>query len=101
MVSYQSPTAVALINSTFALDRSFSAITYDVNTDHFMANVSIYGFENRYQPTYQETIDIMEEREVCYKCTIAKMLREIEEREIRDSIGLFTTQRNNMFPPFG
>lgn len=66
----QSPTAIAFINSTFVLRREFSAIVYDMNTEHFMANVSIYGFKNSgLKATHME---IIESKEICCWCDFYK-----------------------------
>lgn len=48
---FQSPTAMALVNSTFISDTEFSAVVYDMNSGHFVANMTIYGFKNGYKPS--------------------------------------------------
>ncbi|XP_037046648.1 uncharacterized protein LOC119081670 [Bradysia coprophila] len=68
--SFNSPTAIAFINSTFILKQELSAIAYDMNTEHFMANVSIYGFRNfGLETTYKE---IIESKEICCWCNYYK-----------------------------
>jgi len=54
------------------LRNEFNAITYDMNTEHFMANVSIYGFKNfeaNSDLTYKE---IIEPKEICCWCDYYK-----------------------------
>ncbi len=43
----QSPTAMALINTTFVSEKEFNAIVYDMNTEHFIANISVYGIRSK------------------------------------------------------
>lgn len=66
----QSPTAIAFINSTFVLQNEFSAVTYDMNAEHFVANVSIYGFKNFGAQTVYE--EIVEPKEICCWCSYYK-----------------------------
>lgn len=47
---FQSPTAMVLINSSFVKEQEFNAIVYDMNTEHFVANISIYGIKSRMRP---------------------------------------------------
>lgn len=37
---------MALINTTFVAEQDFSAVAYDMNTDHFVANMSVYGYRS-------------------------------------------------------
>lgn len=46
----QSATAVAFVNSTFIEENQFSAIVYDLSAYNFIANVSIFGYENGLKP---------------------------------------------------
>jgi len=48
--SFSSPTAVAMINTTFVKEQEFNAIVYDMNTEHFIANMSIYGIKTLQRP---------------------------------------------------
>jgi len=41
--SFNSPTAIAMVNTSFMAEKEFNAIVYDMNTEHFVANMSIYG----------------------------------------------------------
>lgn len=41
---------MALVNSTFISEKEFSSVVYDMNTDHFVANMSIYGYRQGYTP---------------------------------------------------
>ncbi|XP_037036443.1 uncharacterized protein LOC119074419 [Bradysia coprophila] len=44
--SFSSPTAMALINGTYIGEREFNSVVYDLNSEHFVANISIYGIKN-------------------------------------------------------
>lgn len=35
---------MALVNTTYISEKDFSAVAYDMNTEHFVANMSIYGY---------------------------------------------------------
>ncbi|KAJ6639949.1 hypothetical protein Bhyg_12697 [Pseudolycoriella hygida] len=48
--SFNSPTAIALINTTFVNENEFNAVVYDLNTEHFVANMSIYGIKAQTRP---------------------------------------------------
>ncbi|KAJ6643356.1 hypothetical protein Bhyg_08316, partial [Pseudolycoriella hygida] len=48
--SFNSPTAMALLNTTFISDKEFSSVAYDMNVDHFVANVSVYGYKPSFIP---------------------------------------------------
>jgi len=48
--SFNSPTAMAMVNTTFISDSEFSMVVYDMNVEHFVANMSIYGFKKGYKP---------------------------------------------------
>ncbi len=37
---------MAMINSSFVGEREFNAIAYDMNTEHFVANMSVYGIKS-------------------------------------------------------
>lgn len=43
MVFFQSPTAMVLLNSTYISEKEFDAVIYDLNSEHFIANISVYG----------------------------------------------------------
>jgi len=45
--SFDSPTAIALINTTFVGEMEFNAVAYDMNAEHFVANMSVYGVRRR------------------------------------------------------
>lgn len=47
---FQSPTAMVLVNTTFVTEHEFNVIVYDLNTEHFVANISIYGIKARTRP---------------------------------------------------
>lgn len=49
--TFQSPTAMALVNTTYISEKEFSTVAYDMNTEHFVANISIYGFKDGFKPT--------------------------------------------------
>lgn len=38
---------MALVNTTFVSDKEFNAIVYDMNTEHFIANFSVYGVRSK------------------------------------------------------
>lgn len=40
---------MALVNTTFIGEREFNSIVYDMNTEHFVANISVYGLKNAYK----------------------------------------------------
>lgn len=43
------------------MENEFNAITYDINVEHFIANVSIYGFKNfgqRSELTYKKIVEL-------------------------------------------
>ncbi|XP_037036361.1 uncharacterized protein LOC119074363 [Bradysia coprophila] len=44
--SLSSPTAVVLINTTFVGEKEFNAVVYDINAEHFVANVSVYAIKS-------------------------------------------------------
>lgn len=55
----QSPTAVAFLNSSFIHENEFSAIVYDLSAVMFVANVSIFGYDEVFKPvTYQSILGI-------------------------------------------
>ncbi|KAJ6648691.1 hypothetical protein Bhyg_03922 [Pseudolycoriella hygida] len=39
--SFNSPTAVAMLNTSYIGEQEFNAVAYDINTDHFVANMSV------------------------------------------------------------
>lgn len=41
---------MAIVNTTFISEKEFSSVVYDMNTDHFVANMSIYGYRHGYTP---------------------------------------------------
>ncbi|KAG4066715.1 hypothetical protein HA402_007351 [Bradysia odoriphaga] len=45
--SFNSPTAMAMINTSFIGEQEFNAVAYDMNTEHFVANMSVYGITGR------------------------------------------------------
>lgn len=53
------------------LESEFIAIAYDMNAEHFVANVSIYGFKNFRSETmaYKQ---IIEPKEICCWCDYYK-----------------------------
>ncbi len=38
---------MVLINTTFIGEKEFNAVVYDMNTEHFVANVSVYGMKEK------------------------------------------------------
>ncbi|KAG4066548.1 hypothetical protein HA402_007184 [Bradysia odoriphaga] len=42
-----SPTAMAMINTSYVGEQEFNAVAYDMNTEHFVANMSVYGIRER------------------------------------------------------
>ncbi|XP_037035160.1 uncharacterized protein LOC119073661 [Bradysia coprophila] len=55
--AFNSPTAMALINTTFISEESFNSVAYDMNTEHFVANISIYGFD--YLPSPYNYVNLL------------------------------------------
>lgn len=54
---FQSPTAIAFINSTFLNENGFNCIVYDMNSPFFVANMSVYGYDNFDKPdTYKSIV---------------------------------------------
>lgn len=49
--SFNSPTAMALVNTTFVKEQEFNAAVYDMSTEHFVANMSVYGLRTLERPT--------------------------------------------------
>ncbi|XP_037047722.1 uncharacterized protein LOC119082326 [Bradysia coprophila] len=45
--SFNSPTAMAMINTSYVGEQEFNAVAYDMNTEHFIANMSVYGIKER------------------------------------------------------
>ncbi|KAG4070499.1 hypothetical protein HA402_005731 [Bradysia odoriphaga] len=45
--SFDSPTAVVLINTTFVGEKEFNAVVYDMNAEHLVVNMSVYGVRGR------------------------------------------------------
>lgn len=41
---------MALVNTTFISDKEFNAVVYDMNTEHFVANISVYGIRSAIRP---------------------------------------------------
>lgn len=39
-----------MVNTTFINDKEFNAVVYDMNTEHFVANISIYGIKSIDRP---------------------------------------------------
>lgn len=40
-----------LVNTTFVKEKEFNAVVYDMNTEHFVANISVYGLKSIERPT--------------------------------------------------
>ncbi|KAG4066041.1 hypothetical protein HA402_001288 [Bradysia odoriphaga] len=56
--SFNSPTAMVLINTTYIDEKEFNSIVYDMNTEHFVANISIYGIKNA-QKSPEDRVGVM------------------------------------------
>lgn len=41
---------MVMINTTFISEKEFNAVVYDMNTDHFVANISVYGISSADKP---------------------------------------------------
>lgn len=41
---------MSLLNTTFIGEKEFNAVVYDLNTEHFVANISIYGILGNAKP---------------------------------------------------
>lgn len=52
IIYFQSPTAMAMVNTSFVGEQEFNAIVYDMNTEHFMANMSVYGIVSKKKPDH-------------------------------------------------
>lgn len=37
---------MVMVNTSFVGEQEFNAVVYDMNTEHFVANVSIYGIRS-------------------------------------------------------
>lgn len=48
---------MALVNTTFVSEKSFNVVAYDMNTEHFVANMSVYGF--MYGTTPSNYVDLL------------------------------------------
>jgi len=48
--SFNSPTAMVLVNTSHVGEQEFNAVAYDMNTPHFMANMSVYGIIAKERP---------------------------------------------------
>lgn len=38
---------MVLVNTTFIGEKEFVAVVYDMNTEHFVANISVYGMKTQ------------------------------------------------------
>lgn len=43
---------MVLVNTTFINEKEFNAVLYDMNTEHFVANISVYGIESTKRPDH-------------------------------------------------
>lgn len=41
---------MALVNTSFVSEQEFNAVTYDMNSDSFIANFSVYGIKSSNRP---------------------------------------------------
>lgn len=41
---------MVMINTTFVHEQDFNAVVYDINAEHFVANMSIYGIKSSSRP---------------------------------------------------
>ncbi|KAG4067682.1 hypothetical protein HA402_005454 [Bradysia odoriphaga] len=48
--SLNSPTAMVLVNTSYVGEREFNAIAYDMNSDRFVANFSVFGIKSTSRP---------------------------------------------------
>lgn len=54
---FQSPTAIAFVNSSFLGEHGIDAIAYDLNSPFFEANMSVYGYNYNDKPkTYKPLV---------------------------------------------
>ncbi|XP_031630808.1 uncharacterized protein LOC116345515 [Contarinia nasturtii] len=56
--SFDSPTAIAFINSTYLSEHQVNVIAYDLNNPYFEANMSVYGYDSRVKPDSYKPIVI-------------------------------------------
>ncbi|XP_037036840.1 uncharacterized protein LOC119074664 [Bradysia coprophila] len=54
--SFDSPTAMVMINTTFVGENEFNGIVYDMNSEHFVANMSVYGIKILSRPYHFEGV---------------------------------------------
>ncbi|KAJ6645712.1 hypothetical protein Bhyg_00920 [Pseudolycoriella hygida] len=48
--SFNSPTAMVMVNTTFVSEQEFNAVVYDLNREHFHAKMSVYGIKSSRRP---------------------------------------------------
>lgn len=41
---------MAMIDTAFVGEKHFNAVAYDINEDHFVANMSVYGIKTSIRP---------------------------------------------------
>lgn len=41
---------MVMINTTFVEEHKFNSVVYDMNTEHFIANMSVYGIKSSIRP---------------------------------------------------
>jgi len=54
--SFNSPTAMVMVNTSHVGEQEFNAVAYDMNTEHFVANMTIYGIRSMFRPDKFEGI---------------------------------------------
>ncbi len=41
---------MVLVNTSFVDEQEFNAVAYDMNREHFVANISVYGIKAAFRP---------------------------------------------------
>jgi len=54
--SFNSPTAMVMINTSYVGEKEFNAVVYDMSTEHFVANISVYGIRSAMRPDQFEGV---------------------------------------------
>lgn len=47
---------MVMINTSYVFEQEFNAVAYDMNTEHFVANMSVYGIESVFRPSNFEGV---------------------------------------------
>lgn len=41
---------MVMVNTSYVGEQEFNAVVYDMNTEHFVANMSVYGIRSNFRP---------------------------------------------------